>query len=168
MKNIMKEAHNLTKKIIRKGDSYKATFRMCLSFVHSQVKKGAKAMLKGTEKQVKYANDIKVELLNLLNECKEINKKDVVAKWDTFKESKKAKFGSKEALIEKRICKINSVISIVNEITEAKEMIEKYKEVLNKDKYFKAKNVKEIAIRENWDSIISTTMQKIQNENYGK
>ena len=29
MKNIMKEAHNLTKKIIRKGDSYKATFRIC-------------------------------------------------------------------------------------------------------------------------------------------
>ena len=44
MKNIMKEAHNLTKKIIRKGDSYKATFRICLSFVHSQVKKGVNKM----------------------------------------------------------------------------------------------------------------------------
>ena len=54
MINIMKEAHNLTKKIIKKGDSYKATFRICLSFVHSQVKKGLIKMveLKGTEKQI--------------------------------------------------------------------------------------------------------------------
>ena len=65
MKNIMKEAHNLTKKIIRKGDNYRATFRICLSFIHSQVKKGINKMveLKGTEKQVKWANDIREGIL---------------------------------------------------------------------------------------------------------
>ena len=65
MKNIMKEAHNLTKKIIRKGDSYKATFRICLSFVHSEIRKGENKMieLKGTEKQVKWANDIRKNII---------------------------------------------------------------------------------------------------------
>ena len=65
MKNIMKEAHNLTKKIIRKGDSYKATFRICLSYVHSQVKKGVNKMveLKGSEKQVKWALEIREGIL---------------------------------------------------------------------------------------------------------
>ena len=72
MINIMKEAHNLTKKIIKKGDSYKATFRICLSFVHSQVKKGLIKMveLKGTEKQIKWANDIREKFISICEEYK--------------------------------------------------------------------------------------------------
>ena len=69
MINIMKEAHNLTKKIIRKGDSYRETFRLALIFVYSELKKGVNKMveLKGTEKQVKYANDIKLKLVKTIN-----------------------------------------------------------------------------------------------------
>lgn len=44
-RNIFKKAHELTKKIIRKGDNYRATFRLCLSFVYSQVKGGVKDMI---------------------------------------------------------------------------------------------------------------------------
>ena len=74
MKNIMKEAHNLTKKIIRKGDSYKATFRICLSFVHSEIRKGENKMveLKGSEKQVKWANDIRENFIVCVNFAKEL------------------------------------------------------------------------------------------------
>lgn len=74
MKNIMKEAHNLTKKIIRKGDSYKATFRLCLSFVHSEIRKGENKMveLKGSEKQVKWANDIRENFIVCVNFAKEL------------------------------------------------------------------------------------------------
>lgn len=81
MKNIMKEAHNLTKKIIKKGDSYRATFRLCLSFIHTQVKKGVKKMvgLKGSEKQIKWANDIRRELLSVIEDAKE-HKIQVVSK----------------------------------------------------------------------------------------
>ena len=63
--NIFKKAHKLTKEIIRKGDSYKATFRLCLTFVYSQIKKGVNKMveLKGTEKQIKWANDIRAKFL---------------------------------------------------------------------------------------------------------
>ena len=59
--NIFKKAHELTKNIIKKGDNYRATFKLCLSFVYSQIKKGVVKMieLKGTEKQVKWANDIR-------------------------------------------------------------------------------------------------------------
>ena len=67
--NIFKKAHELTKNIIKKDDSYKATFKLCLSFVYSQVKKGVEKMveLKGTEKQVKWAEDIRKICLDCLN-----------------------------------------------------------------------------------------------------
>lgn len=43
-KEIFKKAHNLTKGLIRKGDSYKATFKLALSFVYSQIKKEAQTL----------------------------------------------------------------------------------------------------------------------------
>lgn len=47
-RNIFKKAHELTKKIIKKGDDYRATFRLCLSFVYSQIKKGVEKMIEYT------------------------------------------------------------------------------------------------------------------------
>ena len=44
--NIFKKAHKLTKEIIRKGDSYKETFRLALSFAHSLLRKGEDKMIK--------------------------------------------------------------------------------------------------------------------------
>ena len=60
MKNVFKKAHEITKNIIKKGDSYRETFRLALIFVYSEIKKGVNKMieLKGTEKQVKWANDL--------------------------------------------------------------------------------------------------------------
>jgi hypothetical protein len=68
MKNVFKKAHELTKKIIKLGDSYRATFKLALIFVYSQIRKGVKVMveLKGTEKQIKYANDIRDEVLRII------------------------------------------------------------------------------------------------------
>ena len=69
MKNIMKEAHKLTRLIIRKGDSYKATFRLCLSFAHSKAKKVAKTIeyrtSRGHEVSVKIGKGITVTDLTL-------------------------------------------------------------------------------------------------------
>ena len=121
MKNIMKEAHNLTKKIIRKGDSYKATFRMCLSFVHSQVKKGVKKMveLKGTEKQVKYANDIKANLVaTMTNAINAIEENQT----ERGKRSKRA---------DRIANQLREEIEIINAMQEAKEVIETYKKLFN-------------------------------------
>ena len=87
MKNIMKEAHNLTKKIIRKGDSYKATFRICLSFVHSQVKKGVNKMveLKGSEKQVKWALEIRKQVLEVIENARSRKVEEVSKRADKVK-----------------------------------------------------------------------------------
>lgn len=87
MKNIMKEAHNLTKKIIRKGDSYKATFRLCLSFVHSQVKKGVNKMveLKGSEKQVKWALEIRKQTLEVIENARTRKVEEVSKRPDKVK-----------------------------------------------------------------------------------
>ena len=73
--NIFKKAHELTKKIIKAGDNYKATFRLCLTFVYSQLKKGVNKMveLKGTEKQIKFAKSL-LEKMTKNNE-KKLNKK---------------------------------------------------------------------------------------------
>lgn len=38
MKNVFKKAHEITKNIIRKGDSYRETFRLALIFVYSQLR----------------------------------------------------------------------------------------------------------------------------------
>lgn len=69
MKNVFKKAHEITKNIIKKGDSYRETFRLALIFVYSELKKGVNKMieLKGTEKQVKWANDIREIMMECLN-----------------------------------------------------------------------------------------------------
>ena len=56
--NVFKKAHEITKKIIRKRDSYRETFRLALIFVYSELKKGANKMIeyvtsKGTQVKIK-------------------------------------------------------------------------------------------------------------------
>lgn len=66
MKNIFKQAHKITREIIRKGDNYRATFGLVLSFVYSQQKTGAEMVeLKGSEKQVKWATDIRNRMIEI-------------------------------------------------------------------------------------------------------
>ena len=117
MKNIMKEAHNLTKKIIRKGDSYRATFRICLSFVHSQIKKGVEKMLKGTEKQIKWAVDIKNDLTQYVNEAVEI--------LEQFKSE--ATMEKSKQRHQRKIDILKNDLKSINEIESAKGIIENYK-----------------------------------------
>ena len=55
MRNVMKKAHEITKKIIRKGDSYKATFRLALSLAHSLIRKGENKKLREVNARNKHA-----------------------------------------------------------------------------------------------------------------
>ena len=65
-KNLMKEAHKLTKQIVNKyGDvDYMTQLGLCLSFLSQE---GGKEMveLKGTEKQVKWAEDIRNRIIKV-------------------------------------------------------------------------------------------------------
>lgn len=121
MKNIMKEAHELTKKIIRKGDSYRATFRMCLSFVHSKLKEGSNKMVElvGSEKQVKWANDIREELNNTI---------DVI---------KDAIISRKSSKNSEAVEKIEAIRSNLNNNLEAKFFIENFKSITKGDVFDK-------------------------------
>lgn len=75
MKNIFKQAHKITREIIRKGDNYRATFGLVLSFVYSQQKAGVEMVeLKGSEKQVKWANDIRNRMIEINNIFEEATK----------------------------------------------------------------------------------------------
>ena len=65
-RNLMKEAHKMTREIINQyGDvDYKTQLGLCLSFLSQE---GGKEMveLKGTEKQVKWAEDIRNRIIKV-------------------------------------------------------------------------------------------------------
>ena len=65
-RNLMKEAHKMTKQIVSEyGDvDYKTQLGLCLSFLSQE---GGKEMveLKGTEKQVKWAEDIRNRIIKV-------------------------------------------------------------------------------------------------------
>ena len=66
-RNLMKEAHKLTKQIVSEyGDvDYRTQLGLCLSFL-SQEKEGNEMVeLKGTEKQVKWAEDIRNRIIKV-------------------------------------------------------------------------------------------------------
>ena len=65
-RNLMKEAHKMTREIVNKyGDvDYRTQLSLCLSFLSQE---GGKEMveLKGTEKQVKWAEDIRNRIIKV-------------------------------------------------------------------------------------------------------
>lgn len=73
-RNLMREAHKMTREIINKyGDvDYKAQLGLCLSFLSQE--KGGKEMveLKGSEKQVKWAEDLRGRFVKYLDYIKDL------------------------------------------------------------------------------------------------
>lgn len=71
-KNLMREAHKMTREIINKyGDvDYRTQLGLCLSFLSQE--KGGKEMveLKGSEKQVKWAEDLRGRFVKYLDYIK--------------------------------------------------------------------------------------------------
>lgn len=72
MRNLFKEAHKMTKEIAKEYKvDYKAQFAICLRYLFKkQNKKIELAELKGTERQVKWANDIRNKMLKQLEKLK--------------------------------------------------------------------------------------------------
>lgn len=72
-RNLMREAHKMTREIINKyGDvDYKAQLGLCLSFLSQE---GGKEMveLKGTEKQIKWAEDLRGRFVKYLDFIKDL------------------------------------------------------------------------------------------------
>ena len=70
MSMIMREAHRLTKEIKREfpGVNYNFQLGICMSYLLKEKGENEMVELQGTEKQVKWANDIREELLKIVNE----------------------------------------------------------------------------------------------------
>ncbi len=68
MKNLFKKAHKMTREMVKEyGADYQAQFGLCLSYLLEE--RGIEMVeLKGTEKQVKWAEDIRSNMMEGLNE----------------------------------------------------------------------------------------------------
>ena len=84
MKNIMKEAHRLTREIKAEFPEvdYQAQLGICISYLYENEKKENVKMveLKGTEKQVKWAEDIRRKAIKKVMARKDYEYKEEVAK----------------------------------------------------------------------------------------
>lgn len=83
MKNIMKEAHRMTREIKKEFPEvdYQAQLGICLSFLYNEEETEMEVVLQGTEKQIKFAEDIKANLEKGYAEAvAKIEKKGIAAK----------------------------------------------------------------------------------------
>ena len=70
MMNLMKEAHKLTREIKAeyKDVDYKAQLGICISYLSKKEEVKKMVELEGTEKQVKFASDIRENIINMIEE----------------------------------------------------------------------------------------------------
>ena len=88
MKNLFKKAHKMTREIVERYNDvdYKAQFTLCLEYLSEGEEEMVKTELKGSEKQIKWAEDIRNNFIKIIEESKENYKKaDEIAKKDLRK-----------------------------------------------------------------------------------
>ena len=120
MKNIMKEAHRMTKQIKKEFPEvdYQAQLGICLSFLYNKEETEMEVKLEGSEKQVKWATEIREVVL----ECA---KKDV--------EKAQARYDEKQN--KARANKLNTAketLEMLRNETSAKFFIENFRTVLSR------------------------------------
>ncbi|HBF0792118.1 TPA: hypothetical protein KNP18_003745 [Clostridioides difficile] len=125
MKILFKEAHKMAREIKRKYSNvdYKVQFSLCLSFLN---KKGDIKLkeLKGSEKQIIWANDIRTDILNLINELEK-------SKIERIKnEDYKIKDMSIEEMTERCKRKFERIREAISNIENAKFFIDNFRNVL--------------------------------------
>ena len=88
MKNLFKKAHKMTREIVERYNNvdYKAQFTLCLEYLSEGEEEMVKAELKGSEKQIKWAEDIRNNFIKIIEESKEkYDKADEIDKKDLRK-----------------------------------------------------------------------------------
>ena len=73
--NLLKKAHELTKEIKREYPEvdYKAQLGICLTFLYNNKEVKGMVKLEGTEKQVKYAKDLREKLNKAIDDLKDLD-----------------------------------------------------------------------------------------------
>lgn len=127
MKNLFKEAHRMTREMMKKYNDidYSAQFTLCLEYIRKEGKNMIKAELKGTEKQIKWAEDIRAELIEKINAAKE-NEKMIEAM-----EAETCNVMTVEQLFDRLEKRINEVEDAEFFIEHRKAELTKYVELLN-------------------------------------
>lgn len=123
MKNIMKEAHKLTKEIKKEYPEvdYKFQLGLCISYLSKNEMEEDVEMveLKGTEKQVKWAEDIRKEVVEKLQNAKNEYEKMILEA-----EEKGEKFPKRYT---KNVAALEKLLNEVKENENAKAFIEEYR-----------------------------------------
>lgn len=129
MKKIFKEAHKMTREMVKEyGVDYQAQFGLCLSYLLNREEEEMRK-LKGTERQVKWAEDI----LAIFDEVVADVEKGIER--DSKTEEKK----------EKQLKKLDEIKSRLNEMDNAGEIINNYKNISTmKDKMSRLHEVRRI------------------------
>lgn len=120
MKNIMKEAHRMTKEIKKEYPEvdYQAQLGICLSFLYNEEETEMEVKLEGSEKQVKWATEIREVVI----ECA---KKDVEFAQKRYDEKQnKARTNKLNAAKE--------TLAMLENETSAKFFIENFRTVLSR------------------------------------
>lgn len=127
MKNLFKKAHKMTREIVERYNDvdYKAQFTLCLEYLSEGEEEMVKAELKGSEKQIKWAEDIRAELIEKINAAKE-NEKMIEAM-----EAETCNVMTVEQLFDRLEKRINEVEDAEFFIEHRKAELTKYVELLN-------------------------------------
>lgn len=169
-RNLMEEAHKLTKQIVSecRDVDYITQLGLRLSFLSQEEKEGDNKMveLKGTEKQVKYANDIIEAMTNIIDEAIEIRISKLSDKWSKMEENKKAKYKTEENYKKTVVEKILNSKEKMFSNEESKFYIEKYRIVLRgkEYKYGIAQEIQDLISDEKELKQISITLEHLKKE----
>lgn len=121
MKNLFKKAHEMTRKMKERYPEvdYQAQFGLCLSYLLEKEREEGNMKiemkeLKGTEKQIKFANDIKEATLEIVNQF----------------ERAIEQYSKHDAMREKHMQRLEKVKDLFESYREAGKFIEDWKEVI--------------------------------------
>lgn len=126
MKNLFKEAHKIAGEIKRKYNDvdYKVQFSLCLSFLIEKKGEAKMKELKGSEKQIRWAEDIRKDILTLVDELEKCKIKRIEI------EEYKIKDMSIEELTERCKRKFERIREEIRNIDSAKFFIDNFKNIL--------------------------------------
>lgn len=134
MKKIFKEAHKMTREMVKEyGVDYKGQFAICLSYLLKNKEENGMKELKGTEKQIKWAEKIRDSMIKSLNELKEnenlryhFGRDITVEEVENTIEYLKG-IDSSRFYIDNRFEKGTEIVILIENIKKAEETLEKIK-----------------------------------------
>ncbi|EPZ9216492.1 hypothetical protein JVI29_002886 [Clostridium perfringens] len=121
MSSLMKEAHRLTKEIKKEFPNvdYKFQLGICMSYLLNGKGENEMVELQGSEKQVKWAIDIRENTIKNIERALE--------RLEEIQRGRVAKGRKRGKLYDKRISKLKEVIEEVKNESSAKIFIEEYR-----------------------------------------